>query len=64
LSGGLTQDDRVTLRISTTGGAIAHVTTQAATKVHSMQRGFAMTANAVSKARRAQPPAEAGCTTS
>ena len=36
LSGGLTQDDRVALRISTTGSAIAHVTTQAATKVHSM----------------------------
>ena len=42
LSGGLTQDDRVSLRISTTGGAVAHVTTQAATKVHSMERGFAL----------------------
>jgi urease accessory protein len=42
LSGGLTQGDRVALRISTTGGAIAHVTTQAATKVHSMERGFAL----------------------
>jgi urease accessory protein len=42
LSGGLTQDDRVRLRISTTGGAIAQVTTQAATKVHSMERGFAL----------------------
>ncbi len=42
LSGGLTQDDRVTLRISTTGSAVAHVTTQAATKVHSMERGFAL----------------------
>jgi len=41
LSGGLTQDDRVALRISTTGSAIAHVTTQAATKVHSMEHGFA-----------------------
>jgi urease accessory protein len=41
LSGGLTQEDRVILRISTTGAAIAHVTTQAATKVHSMERGFA-----------------------
>ena len=42
LSGGLTQDDRVSVRISTTGGAVAHVTTQAATKVHSMERGFAL----------------------
>ena len=42
LSGGLTQDDRVGMRISTTGGAVAHVTTQAATKVHSMERGFAL----------------------
>lgn len=42
LSGGLTQHDRVTLRISATGGAVAHVTTQAATKVHSMERGFAL----------------------
>ena len=25
LSGGLTQDDRVSIRISTTGGAVAHV---------------------------------------
>jgi urease accessory protein len=42
LSGGLTQDDRVSVRISTTGGAAAHVTTQAATKVHGMERGFAL----------------------
>jgi urease accessory protein len=42
LSGGLMQGDRVTLRILTTGSAIAHVTTQAATKVHSMERGFAL----------------------
>jgi urease accessory protein len=42
LSGGLTQDDRVTLRISAAGSAVAHVTTQAATKVHSMERGFAL----------------------
>jgi urease accessory protein len=42
LSGGLTQDDRVALRISAAGGAVAHVTTQAATKVHSMERGFAL----------------------
>jgi urease accessory protein UreH len=42
LSGGLTQDDRVSVRISTTGGAVAHVKTQAATKVHSMERGFAL----------------------
>jgi urease accessory protein len=42
LSGGLTQDDRVALRISATGSAVAHVTTQAATKVHSMERGFAL----------------------
>ncbi len=42
LSGGLTQDDRVALRISAAGRAIAHVTTQAATKVHSMERGFAL----------------------
>jgi urease accessory protein len=42
LSGGLTQDDRVSVRISTTGGAVAHVTTQAATKVHSMERGYAL----------------------
>jgi urease accessory protein len=41
LSGGLTQDDRVAFQVSTTGRAIAHVTTQAATKVHSMDRGFA-----------------------
>ena len=42
LSGGLAQDDRVALRIFTAGNAIAHVTTQAATKVHSMERGFAL----------------------
>ena len=42
LSGGLTQDDRVALRVSAAGRAIAHVTTQAATKVHSMERGFAL----------------------
>jgi urease accessory protein len=30
------------MRISTTGGAVAHVTTQAATMVHSMERGFAL----------------------
>jgi len=42
LSGGLTQNDRVSLRICTTDAAIAHVTTQAATKVHSMERGFAL----------------------
>jgi urease accessory protein len=42
LSGGLTQDDRVALRISAIGSAVAHVTTQAATKVHSMERGFAL----------------------
>jgi urease accessory protein len=41
LSGGLTQDDRVALQISTEGDAVAHVTTQAATKVHSMERGYA-----------------------
>ena len=42
LSGGLTQDDRVSVRISTKGGAVAHVTTQAATKVHSMKHGYAL----------------------
>ena len=42
LSGGLTQDDRVALQISTEGKAVAHVTTQAATKVHSMERGYAL----------------------
>lgn len=42
LSGGLTQDDRVALRVSAAGPAVAHVTTQAATKVHSMERGFAL----------------------
>jgi urease accessory protein len=42
LSGGLTQGDRVALRVSTEGAAVAHVTTQAATKVHSMERGFAL----------------------
>jgi urease accessory protein len=41
LSGGLLQGDHVVLRLSARGGAIAHVTTQAATKVHSMERGFA-----------------------
>jgi urease accessory protein len=41
LSGGLLQGDRVALRLSAAGCAIAHVTTQAATKVHSMERGFA-----------------------
>ncbi len=44
LSGGLTQDDRVALQISTEGEAVAHVTTQAATKVHSMERGYALQA--------------------
>jgi urease accessory protein UreH len=48
LSGGLVRDDRVTLRISATGGAVAHVTTQAATKVHSMKRGFALQHNSLS----------------
>jgi len=42
LSGGLTQDDRVALRVSAASCAIAHVTTQAATKVHSMEHGFAL----------------------
>ena len=42
LSGGLTQGDRVALRVSTASQAIAHVTTQAATKVHSMEQGFAL----------------------
>jgi urease accessory protein len=42
LSGGLTQDDRVALQVSTEGAAVAHVTTQAATKVHSMERGYAL----------------------
>jgi urease accessory protein len=42
LSGGLTQDDRVALQISTEGEAVAHVTTQAATKVHSMEDGYAL----------------------
>ena len=42
LSGGLTQDDRVALQISTEGKAVAHVSTQAATKVHSMERGYAL----------------------
>jgi urease accessory protein len=41
LSGGLLQGDHVALRLAAGGGAIAHVTTQAATKVHSMDRGFA-----------------------
>ena len=42
LSGGLAQDDRVALQIATEGEAVAHVTTQAATKVHSMERGYAL----------------------
>jgi urease accessory protein len=42
LSGGLTQDDRVALQISAERAAVAHVTTQAATKVHSMDRGYAL----------------------
>ncbi len=41
LSGGLTQGDRVVLHVATRGAAVAHVTTQSATKVHSMERGFA-----------------------
>jgi urease accessory protein len=41
LSGGLMQDDHVALRVVAETGAIAHVTTQAATKVHSMEHGFA-----------------------
>lgn len=42
LSGGLTQGDNVALRVSATSSAVAHVTTQAATKVHSMDRGRAV----------------------
>jgi urease accessory protein len=42
LSGGLTQSDRVAFVVSARGRAIAHVTTQAATKVHSMEHGFAL----------------------
>jgi urease accessory protein len=42
LSGGLAQDDRVALQIATEGEAVAHLTTQAATKVHSMERGYAL----------------------
>jgi urease accessory protein len=42
LSGGLTQDDRVALQVLTEADAVAHVTTQAATKVHSMERGYAL----------------------
>jgi urease accessory protein len=41
LSGGLLQGDHVALRVSAGGRAVAHVTTQAATKVHSMERGSA-----------------------
>jgi urease accessory protein len=41
LSGGLVQGDRVRLHLSAGEGSVAHVTTQSATKVHSMERGLA-----------------------
>jgi urease accessory protein len=40
-SGGIYEDDRLGLQLSLDEGAEAHVTTQAATVVHSMQRGRA-----------------------
>jgi len=40
-SGCVLQDDRFDVSISLHGGAMAHVTTQAATKVHQMDAGFA-----------------------
>ncbi len=40
-SGGLFQGDRLSLEVSVGEGAAAHVTTQSATKVHSMERGHA-----------------------
>lgn len=44
-SGGLYRDDRVALEISVGAGAAAHVTTQSATKVHSMEDGGVATQN-------------------
>jgi urease accessory protein len=41
-SGGLFQGDRLSLEVSVGEGAAAHVTTQSATKVHSMERGHAV----------------------
>ncbi|MGD9536656.1 MAG: urease accessory protein UreD [Alphaproteobacteria bacterium] len=43
-SGGLFQGDRLTLEVSVGEGAAAHVTTQSATKVHSMERDRAVQA--------------------
>lgn len=43
-SGGLFQGDRLSLEVSVGQGAAAHVTTQSATKVHSMERGHAVQA--------------------
>ncbi|MCZ6720785.1 MAG: urease accessory protein UreD [Proteobacteria bacterium] len=47
VSGGLFQGDRLRLSLSVEEGAACHVTTQAATKVHSMERGEARLAVAI-----------------
>jgi urease accessory protein len=47
-SGGLFQGDRLTLEVSVGEGAAAHVTTQSATKVHSMERDRAVQATRLS----------------